>query len=92
MPRSAPRTVGEIDTFVNMLRAACDDEMVYGKLERVLSMPDETRQAVIRSWVNDMVIAQAPHEFVQAVACLVDDQVAEKAYEVIFKCKRGEPI
>jgi len=25
---------------------------------------------------------------VEAVACLMDDAVAEKAYEVIYKCKR----
>jgi len=27
---------------------------------------------------------------VQAIACLLDNRVAEKAYEVIFKCRRGE--
>lgn len=92
MALSAPKTVGEIDTFVTMLRAACDDEIVYGRLERVLSMADEERRAVIRSWVNDMLIAEAPRDFIQAIACLLDDQVAEKAYEVIFKCRRGESI
>jgi hypothetical protein len=39
-----------------------------------------------------MLIAEAPRDFIQAVACLLDDRVAEKAYEVIFKCQRGEPI
>jgi hypothetical protein len=92
MALSAPKTVGEIDTFVTMLRAACDDETVYERLEQVLSMPDEDRRALIRSWVNDMLIAEAPRDFIQAIACLLDDQVAEKAYEVIFKCRRGESL
>ena len=55
-------------------------------------MPDQKRQAVVHAWVNDMLIAQAPRDFISAVACLLDDRVAEKAYEVIFKCKRGEDL
>jgi hypothetical protein len=89
-PRSErrPKTVGEIDSFVTMLRAACDDRKVHERLERLLSMPDEQRQAVVHAWVNDLLIAEAPRDFIQAIACLSDDRVAEKAYEVIFKCKR----
>ena len=86
-----PKTVGEIDTFIVMLRTACDDRKVYERLERLLSMPDGKRQAVVHSWVSDMLIAQAPTDFIQAIACLLDDRVAEKAYEVIFNCQRGEP-
>jgi hypothetical protein len=29
-----PKTVGEIDTFITMLRAACDDRKVYERQER----------------------------------------------------------
>lgn len=90
MPASVPKSVGEIKTFITMLQAACEDETVYTQLERLLAMPDEKRQGVIGAWVNDMLIAEAPRDFIQAVACLLDDRVAEKAYEVIFKCRRGE--
>jgi len=86
--RPAPRTVGEIDTFVTMLLAACEDESMHGQLERLLSLPDAQRQATIHAWVTDLLVAEAPPDFIQAVACLMDDRVAEKAYEVIFKCSR----
>jgi hypothetical protein len=85
----APKSVGEIETFVTMLATACQNQMVHERLERLLSMPDEKRQAVVHAWVRDLLIAEAPRDFVQAIACLLDDRVAEKAYEVIFKCKRG---
>ena len=78
--------------FVTMLATACDEQKVSERLERLLSMPDQKRQALVHTWVSDLLIAQAPRDFIQAVACLLDDRVAEKAYEVIFKCKRGEPI
>ena len=86
--RAAPKSVGEIETFITMLRTACEDKRMHVTLERLLSMPDQKRQALVHAWVNDMLIAEAPRNFIQAVACLLDDRVAEKAYEVIFKCRR----
>lgn len=88
--RSAGRSVADIETFVTMLKTACEEESIRERLERLLSMPDRKRQAVVRAWVNDLLIAQGPGDFTQAIACLLDDRVAEKAYEVIFQCKRGE--
>lgn len=85
----APKSVGEIESFVTMLATACADASVYQRLERLLSMPDPQRQAVVHAWVRDLLIAEAPRDFVQAIACLLDDRVAEKAYEVIFQCRRG---
>lgn len=84
------KTVAEIDTFITMLLAACENRMVYERLENLLSMPDDKRQALVHTWVTDLLIAEAPRDFVQAIACLLDNRVAEKAYEVIFKCRRGE--
>ena len=92
MSGSPPRTVGDIEGFVNLLRAACDDSTVNTTLERLLSMPDERRKGLVHTWVSDLLINGAPQNFVQAIACLMDDAVAEKAYEVIFKCKRGEGL
>ena len=84
-----PRTVGQIDSFIAMLQAACADRRVNERLERLLSLPDERRQALVHTWLSDLMIARAPQDFVEAVACLLDDRVSEKAYEVIFDCRRG---
>ena len=86
---TAPRSVGEIDSFIAMLLAACDDQKVHDQLERLLALPDAQRQATVHAWVNDLLIAEAPTDFIQAIACLLDDRIAEKAYEVIFKCSRS---
>jgi hypothetical protein len=63
----APKTVGEIETFITMLSTACSDQAVYSRLEKLLAMPDRKRKAVVHSWVNDLLIAQAPQDFIQAV-------------------------
>lgn len=90
MSASTPKSVGEIEMFVTMLRTACEDPTVNEHLEKLLSMPDKQRQAAVHSWINQLVVAEAPRDFMTAVACLADDKVAEKAYEVIYLCQRGD--
>ena len=65
------------------------DAGIHARLEKLLSMPDRKRQEVVHTWVRDLLVGRAPRDFVQAIACLLDDRVAEKAYEAIFKCRRG---
>ena len=86
---SAPRSVADIESFVGLLKAACEDEKTDATLERLLAMPDAQRQGVVHAWVSDLMIAEAPRDFIEAVACLIDDAVAEKAYEVIYQCRCG---
>jgi hypothetical protein len=86
---AAARTVGDIQTFITMLRSACRDCAVYERLERLLSLPDAKRRAVVHAWISDLLIAGAPSDFVQAVGCLLDDRVAERAYEEIYRCAGG---
>ena len=90
MPNTTPRTVAEVEGFVDLLLAACNDPEINATLERLLSMLDEKRQGLVHAWVTDLLIEEAPQDFIRAVACLSDDAVAEKAYEVIFNCSRGE--
>lgn len=90
MLHTSPRTVADLESFVDLLKAACHDSKTNATLEKLLSMPDEKRQGLIHAWITDMIIAGAPQSFIQAIACLMDDAVAEKAYEAIYHCKRGE--
>ena len=85
---TAPRSVAEIESFVSLLAAACNDSTINATLERLLAMPDEKRKGLIHAWVTDLLVEEAPKDFVQAVACLMDDAVAEKAYEVIYRRRR----
>jgi len=89
-PRTiAPRrTIAEVDGFITLLRAACDDRTVNDALEKLLSLPDERRRDLVHTWVSDLIVKEAPKDFIEAIACLLDDAVAEKAHEVIFQCRR----
>jgi hypothetical protein len=84
----APRSVADIEAFVGLLKAACSDDKINATLRRLLEMPDSKRQGVVHAWVTDLLIEGAPREFTQAVGCLMDDAIAERAYEAVFECKR----
>lgn len=82
------KSVGDEEVFIDLLRVACGDRSVNATLERLLSMPDDGRKALVHNWVSELIVNDAPKDFVRAIACLLDDRVAEKAYLVIYQCQR----
>lgn len=81
-------SVGDIDGFVTMLLAACEDDAMHKTLAHLLEQPDQKRTLIVQRLVDKLTEKQAPVELVQAIACLVSDDVAEQAYRVIFQCKQ----
>jgi hypothetical protein len=55
----------------------------------LLSQPDVKRKAIVHRLLDRLKEKHAPPALIDAMACLLDDTAAEKAYEVIFQCKRG---
>ena len=82
------RTVAEVDGFINMLRAACEDKIMNTTLENILSQPDKKRKQLVLMLVKKLNNEKAPQELVEAISCLIDNAIAEKAYEVIYQCAR----
>jgi len=85
---SNPITFGEVDGFIDMLLAACEDKSMNATLEMLLSQPDVKRKAIVHRLLDRLKEKHAPPALIDAMACLLDDTAAEKAYEVIFQCKR----
>jgi hypothetical protein len=85
---SNPRTYGEVDGFIDMLLAACEDKEMNETLEILLSQPDEARRGMVHRLLDHCRERRAPKKLIEAIGCLLDDAVAEKAYEVIYPCGR----
>ena len=86
----ASRSVAEIDMFITMLRTACENPAVHEPLEKLLSMPDQRRQGAVHAWVSELLMAGAPQPFIAAIACLLDDAVAQKTRETIHtRCRQA---
>jgi hypothetical protein len=84
-----PKSVGDIESFVALIRAACEDNSVRSKLVPILAMAKGQRRSFLNGLLNDLVIERAPAELIEALACLTDDAVADRAYEVIVASHRG---
>ena len=85
---ATPKTYGEVEGLVTMLIAACEDMGMNESLEMLLSQPDNRRKAVVRELLDRFIAGGAPKSLYEAFVCLLDDAVAERAYEIIFRCKR----
>jgi Trp operon repressor len=84
----SPRTFGDVEGFINMLLAACEDEAMNETLQILLAQPDERRKAIVHRLLDRLRERSAPQPLIDAMACLLDDEAAEKAYEAIYKCGR----
>ncbi|MBL8512798.1 MAG: hypothetical protein JNJ55_02310 [Betaproteobacteria bacterium] len=83
---STPVKVADIEGFVGMLMAACDDKGIKSALDQLLELPDARRKEALRILIDNLRDKRAPSHLVDAFICLQDDAVAEKAYAAIYQC------
>lgn len=78
-----------IDNLATMLLAACEDAGMNDTLDKLLSLPDDQRRYVVQELMQRFRKTGAPKTLSNAFLPLLDDAVAEKAYEVIYQCRRS---
>lgn len=83
-----PPTYADVESFITMLQVACEDAAINSTLQQLLSQPDHTRKAVVLKLAERLRGNAAAPELIDAIVCLLDDEVAEKAYQVIYQCAR----
>ena len=81
----SPRTFGDVNGFIDMLLAACEDQHMNETLQILLSQPDDRRKAVVTRLLDRLRERHAPQRLIEAIACLLDDGAAQKAYEAIYR-------
>ncbi len=87
--RITPQTTfADIDGFVSMLLGACEDANMHGTLEQILSQPNDKRKLMVNELLAGLRDKRAPKMLIDGFVCLLDDDVAEKAYVAIHKCAR----
>ena len=75
--------VGDNETFVTLMRVAQEEPEVGKILRAILDQPPFHRRSMLNSLVQDMAMKGADRDFVLAVECLLDDDVAAKAVEFL---------
>ena len=72
-----------------MLQVACKDAAINSTLQELLSLPDHTRKEAVLKLVGRLRGNGALPTLIDAIVCLLADDVAEKAYQAIYKCARN---
>jgi len=77
------RTAGDDETFVRLLQVASEDPGIREQILRILSLDAFNRKSALNTFIHNMRLKSAPGEFVSAIACFLDDKVAEEALSIL---------
>lgn len=77
------KTIGEKEPLITLIRVAQEDVEIKMQLLTILSQNKFHRESILNSYLEELRLKQAPQEFISALACLLDDDVAEKALEIL---------
>ena len=83
-----PRTYADVEGFINLMLVACEDATINRTLQDLLSLPNDTRKAAVYTLVAHLRASAALPGLIDAITCLLDDEVAEKAFLEIYNCER----
>ena len=73
------------ETFVRLIQVAKEDPEIREQLRSILSLDKFNRKSALHSFLEQMRLRQAPEEFLAAIACFLDDRVAENGLELLGK-------
>lgn len=85
---AAPTTYGDVDGLITLLQIACEDPEINATLQKLLVQPDAARRAFLEALLPKLRAQAVPASLVEAMACLMDDAVAEAAFHEIYQCNR----
>jgi hypothetical protein len=77
------KIIGENEPLVTLIRVAQEDVEIKRHLLAILSQNKFNRESILNSYLEELRLKQAPQEFISAIACLLDDDVAEKVLEIL---------
>ena len=77
------KIIGVNEPLVTLIRVAQEDVEIKRHLLAILSQNKFNRESILNSYLEELRLKQAPQEFISAIACLLDDDVAEKVMEIL---------
>jgi|GEM_PF-1338794 len=81
--RMADKTVADQKVFVSLIRTAQEDAALRSRLRMILAQPPFHRRSLLNTLLEELKLQSAPADFVRAIACLLEDDVASKARELL---------
>ncbi len=78
-----PRSVGDNESFVHLLRAAQDNPDFGATLRGILRQPSFHRKSMLNTIARSMSADGVKEDIIRAVTALTEDAVAEEALELL---------
>jgi hypothetical protein len=75
------------EPFVTMIRVAQEDPEIKAWLTGILSLDNFNRKSAVNTLLEQLILEKAPSEFISAIESLRDDQVAQRALEILTNGK-----
>jgi hypothetical protein len=66
------------DSIIRLLQAMCYDPVINNKTVKMLKMDSYRRRLVLNNWLEELRRNDAPYTFMQSLAFLFDDSIADK--------------
>ena len=63
------------EAFITLMRLCQQDSAVRAKVQRIVCLPPKQRIAVVNGLVQQLMISDAPNEFVMAITALLDESL-----------------
>lgn len=77
------RPVAENEKFITLIQVSRDDPELRQALKSILSLNDFNRKSFLNTHLEELKFKKAPKGFIDALSCLLDDDVARQALEII---------
>jgi hypothetical protein len=71
------------EPFVTFMQVAKEDPDIRRVLLGILSQDEFNRSSILNTYIEEMRYKGAPESFVAALACLLDKDVAQRAYDLL---------
>jgi|TARA_Y100000310_G_scaffold325974_2_gene390252 hypothetical protein len=73
----------QTDLFLSLMVVAKEDAAIAARLLTILNQDDLERRATLSTWIRELKFQSAPVAFTDALSCLLDDQIAERAKRLL---------
>jgi hypothetical protein len=71
------------EPFVTFMQVAKEDPEIKQAVIGILRQDEFNRTSILNTYIEEMRYKGAPESFISALACLLDKDVAQRAYDVL---------
>ena len=77
------------ETFIYLMKVVREERDIRNKLKSILKLDSFNRQSILNTWLHDLKLQGAPKDFIESLSYFLDDDIAEKALEVILEVEEA---